>query len=402
LEDPARDNQIFVRKNNVALTTDMQVYEYVFTVPHETSDNVKLTFELGATDDFAAGSITIDNVVIYQAVIDPVLYNQDFSITGWRAFLADWLANNPEAELVIVDDELKLDITAVGDVANTYELQIIQDALALGTGGDNEGHISLEAGKTYRLSFDAYASVEGKINIAFGWFTGPDWHPYYATEEEEQPVITDTIDTYTVEFTIDSETDVTELSVFKFEIGSLFKDATGAHYFVVDNVNLEVADGEDYTDTGMIVNGSMEEVVGWFLHVEPGAEGSMAVVDGNLVVTADALGSESFHVHLHNGEESTLSAGNYKFVIKAAADTARDIRANLIVPTGGYYSLLPDTKWDISLTEEVDTFYLDFTIESDHFNNVKIELDFGNLGEGFVSEAAAITIYEINVFKILA
>ena len=134
---------------------------------------------------YAPGSIHFDNIQIYEAEMKKS-YNK-ISTLLLGTFLADWLGNNPEAKIVFEDGVLKLDITNVGAVGNTWEIQVIQDAFALGIGPDNEGSLQLESGKTYRLKFKAAASVDGKINIAFGWMDGSNWVSYYGTPEEEQP-----------------------------------------------------------------------------------------------------------------------------------------------------------------------------------------------------------------------
>lgn len=389
------------RKNGFELSTDYQTFEFMFTFEHLLDDPIKISFELGNTANYAEGSVYLDNIQIYEAEIEEVLYNKDFEITGWRTFLANWLPDNPEAEIVFEDGALKLDITNVGAVGNTYEIQVIQDAFALGIGPDNVGSLKLEAGKTYRLKFKAAASVDGKINIAFGWMDGSNWVSYYGTPEEEQPELTNELKDYEVVFTIPEETDTTQLSQLKFEVGNLFAGQTGNHYFLVDDVVLEVKGEDDnYDDTNEVVNGTMDQIVGWYLHVEAGvAAAEMSInEDGNLVVAVTNQGGEAWHVHLHNGEASTLTKGSYKFVVRASADKATKIRANLIVPSEGYWSLLEGNMWDIELAgEDVEIKTLAFNVETDLFEKVKVELDFG-LFEGAVP--ATVTIYDILIYKV--
>ena len=401
MEDPDRNNQVFFRQNGIEITTDMTTFEYIFTVPHEASNNVKLTFELGATTNFQAGTFTLDNVLISTAVKDEVLYNQDFSVLGYRPFFANWLSDNPTGSLGVVDGALKLDITNVGALANSWELQVIQDAFALKTGADNEGHIQFEAGKTYKLTFDCASSTAGKVNIAFGWFDdGGGWHAYHVTTVDDQPEVNAVLDTYSIEFTFASDADLTNKSVLKWEIGTLFAGATGAQHFILDNIKLEVEDGDDFVDTNQIINGTITEVVGWTLFVNDGSAAGMNVVDGNLVIDVTTLGTDAWHVHLYNGETTSLSVGNYKFVIKAKSSVERVIRANLIIPTEGYRSILDGSKWDITLTDTPDTFYLDFEVTADLMNKVKVEIDFGTLTD-LTSVPSIVTIYEIIIYKVI-
>lgn len=386
------------RKNGFLLTDEFQTFEFLFTFEDISGNPLKISFELGATENFAAGSVYLDNIFLFEAEIDEVLYNQDFTITGWRTYLADYLGDNPEAEIVFEGGALKLLIKKVGAVANPLEIQIIQDAYALGIGPDNVGSIVLETGKTYRLSFKAASSVEGKVNIAFGWMDGLNWVPYYVTSEEEQPEVTSELASYELIFTIPEDADTTNKSLFKFELGSLFAGENGEQYFIVDDVKLEVKEGEEFKDTGAIANGSMEEIVGWHLHVDPAASATMHVdEDGNLVVAVTAQGNNPWDVHLHNGEKTTITKGKYKFVISASADVARKIRANLVVPPEGYWSLLPGTFWDIDLTDEVGTFFLEFEVGDDLYEKVKVEIDFGPIDE---SAPATVTFYDIIIYKV--
>lgn len=389
------------RKNGFELSETYQTFEFLFTFEELADDPIKISFELGATAKYAAGSVYLDNIKLFEADIDEVLYNKDFDILGWRKYLAEYLSDKPVADLVKEDGALKMAISHVGAVEQSYEIQIIQDALALGTGADNVGTIAFEAGKTYRLSFKAAASVTGKINIAFGWMDGSNWVPYYVTSETDQPEVNTTIASYNLVFTIPAEADTTNKSMFKFELGKLFQGQTGVQYFVVDDVKLEVQGEDDtYSDTGAIVNGSMEDIVGWTLFVDPSAEAEMHVDEnGNLVVAVTKQGGEAWHVHLFNGEKTTITRGKYRFVIKASSDVARKIRANLVVPTEGFYSILPGNMWDIEFSgsDTVQVFTKDFEVGTDLLEKVKVEIDFGPI-DG--SDPATVTFYDIIIYKV--
>jgi hypothetical protein len=74
---------------------------------------------------------------------------------------------------------------------------------------------------------------------------------------------------------------------------------------------------------------------------------------------------------------------------------------NLILPDAGWISILPDTKYDFAVNaDEEMAFVVDFTID-ERVTNLKFELDFGNLGEGFVSETGEFIIHEILLYPVL-
>jgi len=183
-----------------------------------------------------------------------LLVNGDFDgpnlIEGWRSFTNNW--EGTVGELVGVDGELLFDITAINAMTDNWKLQVIQDAFALGTGPDNAGSMQFEAGKTYKVTFDASASVAGDINLAIGHAVG-GWTPYYS----ELISITTEMATYTTTFTLDAEGDYATLAQFKLEMGLLFAGQTSGQ-FMLDNVKIEVQEGEEFVSTDMIVNGHFE------------------------------------------------------------------------------------------------------------------------------------------------
>ena len=158
------------RKNGFLLTDEFQTFEFLFTFEDISGNPLKISFELGATENFAAGSVYLDNIFLFEAEIDEVLYNQDFTITGWRTYLVDYLGDNPEAEIVFEGGALKLLIKKVGAVANPWEIQIIQDAYALGIGPTMwVRSFSKRARLTASPSKPPLPSKAKSISLSVGW-----------------------------------------------------------------------------------------------------------------------------------------------------------------------------------------------------------------------------------------
>jgi hypothetical protein len=252
----------------VEITTEMQTFEVEFTLDAEGNFDVPAQFKLEMGLLFAGQEVpqtfTLDNVMIemhdgeafvetdliFNGTMDDAPAHLPYLVNEWRTFTNSWEGTN--AELYGLNGELVFQINDI-NVWENWQLQVIQDAFALGTGEDNVGHMLLEAGQTYRVTFDARASQVGAFNLAIG-HAGGGWTPYHAEADLEIGL---DMQTYTVTFTLDAEGDYTTLAQFKLEMGLLFAGAAGPQYFYLDNVMIEVLEGEDFVDAELIVNGEM-------------------------------------------------------------------------------------------------------------------------------------------------
>jgi hypothetical protein len=174
-----------------------------------------------------------------------------YALPQWRVFKNDWEGSVASHEGV--DGELVMTVTNA-NFSQNWQLQIIQDKFAPHFGGttDNEGHMQLVAGKTYRVSLDVRSSIAGDITLAIG-HAGGGWTPY----EVSTLSVTNQTQTLTHEFTLDAAGDFTTLAQFKLEMGNLFAGAAAGSTFTLDNVIIEEKVGDDYVATDLIVNGTM-------------------------------------------------------------------------------------------------------------------------------------------------
>jgi hypothetical protein len=205
-------------------------------------DNVKIEEKVGA--DYVATSF------IENGTMDRYTYD----LEEWRTFYNFWepAAANTSVNLQGVNGQLVMTVDN-GNFNENWKLQVIQDAYALGTSEvDNTGHILFEAGKTYKVTLDAKASLAGNINLAIG-HAGGGWTGY----EEETLAITTSMQTFTIEFTLDASGDFSTPAQFKLEMGTLFNQAPAGSTFVLDNVKIEEKVGADYVATSFIENGTM-------------------------------------------------------------------------------------------------------------------------------------------------
>lgn len=357
----------FGRSNGIAITTEEATYEYLFTVNQATHD-VKLVFELGSQTGFADGVVTLYNVVLNELDADPIIMNGDFSDTGWTLWTQNWGAA-PTVTQGIVTGQYEMTTDLGGDAG--WAIQF------------NQNDIALENGKTYTFSFDAKASVARDLNVAI--FVPAVYTSYF---RQDAIMLTTEIVTYSYEFTVtEANHDALLLS---FEMGATASFVAGT--VTLDNISLKetVAEAPE-----IIVNGTADQVLYHNFYQE--ANGTMAYSTDGVIFTIDTIGGAAYVPHYYYLIDALL-AGDYTFKITMKSSVARDFRFNAILPDAGYASLLPDTKYDFSLNaDETTTITVNFTVEA-MLTNVKIELDFGTLGDPLVSLPGTFTLYEILLY----
>jgi hypothetical protein len=391
----------------ISITTEMATYTTTFTLDAEGDYSTLAQFKLEMGLLFAgqtSGQFILDNVMIEvqegeEFADADLLVNGDFDgpnlIEGWRSFTNNW--EGTVGELVGVDGELLFDITAINAMTDNWKLQVIQDAFALGTGPDNAGSMQFEAGKTYKVTFDASASVAGDINLAIGHAVG-GWTPYYT----EMISITTEMATYTTTFTLDAEGDYATLAQFKFEMGLLFAGQTSGQ-FRLDNVMIEEQDGEAFVATDLVFNGDFDGpnlTEGWraFTNNWEGTVGALVAADDQLVFDITAINAMTDNWKLQviqdafalgtgpdNAGSIQFEAGKtYRVTFDASASVAGDINLAIGHAGGGwteYYSEL------ISITTEMATYSTTFTLdaEGDYATLAQFKLEMGLLFAGQTS-----------------
>ncbi|MFA7417590.1 MAG: hypothetical protein WCZ19_03520, partial [Acholeplasma sp.] len=176
-----------------------------------------------------------------------------------------------------------------------------------------------------------------------------------------------------------------------FEITYSVSDAAGNTATAV--VNVEVVSGfvsviEDFSsDQHKLEQGSDIQFA------------TMTKDENSIVITVTEVGAEAYQPHYAYEIAEGLEAGTYVFTMKVTSSVARDLRANILVPAWGYQSLVEGTKFDQAMPQDEEvTITFEITV-STITEMVKIELDFGNLGEGFTSEIGVFTITEVTLVR---
>ncbi len=378
----------YARQDEIAIGTELDTYEVIFTVTNPTFD-VNLVFELGNTASFADGVVTFEHVEINPLDAEPIIPNGDFGLVGWRAFFNDW--EGTVGESAIVDGEFVMAINTYNYTGANWTLQLIQDGVAMG-GSQENGLLELLPDTTYTLSFDAYASEDVTIRPLVA--TVGVWANFIAAEDEFV-TLSGVKTTYTLAFSTPAE--LTGNEILKFEFGDAFESFTDEEHFIAFD-NIQIKDSEEAA-IDSVYNGDFETVLHHTYDNSGGGEGFMVLDDNGALVTVTAMG-EAYQPHVYYMID-TLDPGDYQLVLRLTASVARDLRMNLILPDAGWISILPDTKYDFSVNaDEEMTFIVDFTIE-ETVTNLKFELDFGDLGEGFVSETGEFVLHEILLYPVL-
>lgn len=137
-------NRVF--EDKVSLGIKPKKYTYSFIAP--ATEVIELNFLLGKYEDYAAHSITIDNVILeVKSKSDSILKNNSFKEEKEPWYM--W--SETDCTDSIIDESWSITIPSVGQ--QFWSVQAIQEG------------ISVEAGKNYRLVFDMSSSIPRDIQV---------------------------------------------------------------------------------------------------------------------------------------------------------------------------------------------------------------------------------------------
>lgn len=157
---------------------------------------------------------------------EPIIKNGDFSKPNENPEVWQVFTQGGGASFYIKDEQGVLTVSTTGSV--NYGVQLYQDIGAL------------TQGCVYRLTFDISASVERSIEYRVQ-INGGDYHAYAG---KEQFKVTTDMQTETLEFKYNEESDPAPRFVFNC---GMFDDTEGLgeHEIYIDNVSLEMIDDSD-------------------------------------------------------------------------------------------------------------------------------------------------------------
>ncbi len=350
------------------LDSTATTYEFIFTYEGVDTDMARVMFMLGNTESFAAGAVTIDDVEL--SVLDqPMLVdNSSFDATGWNVWSQNWDAGTgiPTVTYGINSGAYEVATDLLGNA--NWAIQLYQEGL------------TLEAGKTYRVTFDAMANTVREINVKLIDGNGAEFF--------DTIVLTGTMATYTYEFLYDGTATTGKLD---FELGVIGASVAGTVTF--DNILFEEVDASVVVaETNQVVNGTFDQMLDWNVWSQDWDGGSgipnvmYSVENGEFELITDLLGDANWAIQLFQEGIELIPGAVYTIEFRAYADAARDINFKLID------SAAHENLFVASLTTEYQTFVHTFVYDG---TAVIGKLDFEL---GLIGSAVPGTVYIDDVF----
>lgn len=209
------------------LTGEKQQYQFSFQMNHPNETNSKLEFDLGQLTVGNAvygtpGNLYLDNIQLHSSLIQNGLFTS--GTDGWNGYWGDQWNGTSSGHLSSNGGQLEIVIDSTG--SQNWNPQISQEG------------IRLEAGKTYRLSFDAKAGTERRMNIGLGRKLQQD--PWYIGYFGTDITLATQMKSYSYTFTMGTQGE--EDGRLDFNAGRFEEGQTSPEMITLDNVSLTVVD----------------------------------------------------------------------------------------------------------------------------------------------------------------
>ncbi len=192
------------------------------------SDNTKEDSYIELVFD-KKGTYYLDNLFVSEAAL---IKNGSFNagITGFNPYIYDGVTANYVIDSMNGNDNafaITINDTKADDNANAWYVQLNQDG------------ITLEEGKTYRLTFKAKSTIDRAIAYSLQEYEG-EWTNYSGNADETVNIGSDWT-TFTKEFKMEYPTDTN--TRFNITLGSVGgKRITDKHDVFIDDISLEVVE----------------------------------------------------------------------------------------------------------------------------------------------------------------
>ncbi|PXW90955.1 carbohydrate binding protein [Streptohalobacillus salinus] len=229
--DVSIENASYHRYFSEIITVGPETETFSYQFDMTKTDTVGLKYLLGAIAGAAnldAHEVTIDNVrleVVGEREKKFLLSNPDFDhgLTDWTEHVQGVYGDNSsDATFTVEDKMVKASVSDTGE--NPWDISFSQEGK------------TVEAGKTYLVQFDAYATTNRKIELVVD-NGAPSYHRYLSEEID----LTNNFDTYSFEMTMEAA-DVVGL---KFLMGAI-GEVANSHDIFIDNVRFEEVGVREY------------------------------------------------------------------------------------------------------------------------------------------------------------
>lgn len=257
--------------------------------------------------------------------------------------------------------------------------------------------IKLDEGKTYRLTFEASASLPRSVQVGVSQNEGDNTK--YMDEKFE---LTESKQHYAYTFTMNGTSD--PAAVLAFGVG--YPLSTGPHTLSIHNVSLielnQSADqGGQPIHVNLIPNGDFSKgAEGWFTYVAGNPkELEMSVSNQQLQAKVGDVGQNPWDRQVINEGFSIQRDFKYKITFKAKAEKPRKMNLGI-----GWVDAASNYEWNgffgqqVDLTTEEQLFTFTFDTTEDSYPNTRISFDMGNLS-GAEDGDTTITLSDISLIN---
>ncbi|MDE6740011.1 MAG: carbohydrate binding domain-containing protein, partial [Lachnospiraceae bacterium] len=379
---PDRGYLCYMDETTVNLTKDKQTFEHVFNMTSDSDANGRVEFNLGSQGSVAA--VHIDNVRLEKtgsveeeedsrSVLPDgnYVYNGSFNEGNepGRLRLAYW--DWSKGANVSVTSDAKRELKVV--VPETVE--VLDDVVVY------QKPIAIKGGKTYVLSFDAYADQAKTIQATIA---GETFEDALTTEKKE----------YKHEFKTAAELNGSQL---RFLLG-----ATGTTY--IDNVSIR--------EDGLIVNGDFSSgMVGYEVYVNEAAKVSGYIVDSlndennpAFSIDIEDTGAQDWYIQLKQNNIKLEEGKWYKIGFAAKSTVDRQIMYALQRDGSKHKDKDGNEDWTpysgsqkISLTGEYKNFSHTFEMTEGTDSETILSISMGAVGGTRVDKKHTIKIDNITL-----
>ncbi len=343
----------------VELTPDMRRYRFEFAKSGD--ETVSLKFLLGniaGSSSLPGHDVFIDNVVVEPALavtLGNKLINGTFDddAIGWTSFFADFQGV----------------VGSVGSAEGTMKTSLNE------TGTDNWSaqvdyeNVAIEAGKSYRLLFDAKSSIDRSIQVTVE-HKGGAYDKYLDVRKED---VTSEWRTFGYTFTAGATDSGAHVNfLFGAIDGAVIADP---HDIYIDNVSLVEVPMPALVGHG-ILNGTFDvNTDEWGLITSDGSNAAIRVDNEQLLVDFTTYdGWFQWSTIVRQGGLQLESGKSYTFSFDASSTLSKPVMVEIKQSGSGFHL---ETK-TITLTEEMNDYSWTFTVSGDTDPNALLQFHLGS------------------------
>ncbi|WEG15202.1 carbohydrate binding domain-containing protein [Alkalihalophilus pseudofirmus] len=381
---PDRGYTAYSPNRDYTLSNQVETYELVFQMQHDTDILSRLEFNMGLnTNPVWLGNVTLEEVDAedpYQedAPKNPLrngnhVYNGNFDLGRMdRMTFWNFETNGAEAEASVEPDQRELHVQISDGGESTDAITFTQKGM------------NLLANNEYQLSFEARADEAREIGAAL--LSKDGTISYFEGTE----TITTEMNEHVMTFTMPDTTDIEGQLVFYF--------GGSAHDVMLDSIKLErltdIFDGLTFDESFPLKNGAFVNGLNyWDTHIQGDHEAGTSIAevkhqDGMVSASIENEGYEPWHVLLMQNQMQLLANQTYILEFDASSTVKRELE--VVLENSAYERYVDEV---ISLTPDMQTYSFEFNMTETDLVDLKYLM-------GKVGDAAAIGPHEVKIDQV--